>query len=218
MKRLRIFYCHGMSGGQDSRIPSVLASHFSSADYLCDGEPCSVDVTVRTYSFDPDIAQGQIKAWADEIRPDLVIGESLGSAYAVLLHGMPHLYVSPAMKAPKIIARWSPFMIIPGVRPFFNRMFRPTRPNRQIPDFTREITRKYAALYQRDLENAAKDYSFAFIGSKDHYLKWGVVDIGHWAANYGDYQMYPGSHFMEQEFLESMLIPKICEVLHLTQK
>ena len=42
-----ILYIHGMGGGGDSRIPSILKGHIAG-------------VTVRTYSFNPDIAAGQI--------------------------------------------------------------------------------------------------------------------------------------------------------------
>ena len=73
-----ILYIHGMGGGEDSRIPSILSEWFGM-------HRPDVRVIVRTYDFNPDIAAGQIDAWYDELRPDLVIGESLGSVHALAL-------------------------------------------------------------------------------------------------------------------------------------
>ena len=43
-------YIHGMGGGADSRIPSILSECL----------PAPLEVTVRTYDFDPEIAREQI--------------------------------------------------------------------------------------------------------------------------------------------------------------
>ena len=64
----KILYIHGMGGGSDSRIPSILS------ECLCSTHPNEVAVTVRTYDFDPEIAHEQITSWVDEIKPDMVIG------------------------------------------------------------------------------------------------------------------------------------------------
>lgn len=218
MKELRIFYCHGMGGGQDSRIPSVLAEHFAKHSYSMGGEPCRVKVSVRTYSFDPDLASAQISSWISEFKPDLIIGESLGSLHAVSVMGLPHLYVSPAIPAGRIISRYSFASYLPGVRFVLNRIFKPKRPGRQELNFRPRYMKRYGRLYKTALENAGRDYSFAFFGTNDHYMKSGVVDVRFWKENFGDYAMYEGSHYMEQEFLDSMLIPKITEVLGLAEE
>ena len=75
-----ILYVHGMGGGGDSRIPSILK------DLLGPG----YTVVIRTYDFDPEVASGQLAAWAAEVHPDLVIGESMGAIHAVGLRGYPH--------------------------------------------------------------------------------------------------------------------------------
>jgi pimeloyl-ACP methyl ester carboxylesterase len=64
-----VLYIHGMGGGSDSRIPSILSEYIS--------------VVTRTYSFDPDVAAEQISSWVDELKPVLVIGESLGALHAL---------------------------------------------------------------------------------------------------------------------------------------
>ena len=58
---------------------------------------------------------------------------------------------------------------------------------------------------------------FAFFGTKDTYRRWGVVNVRSWRKHFGrnTYAIYEGTHYMEEEFLHSMLIPKILEVLGL---
>ena len=48
MSRIPLLYIHGMGGGADSRIPSILKEYYP-------------DLVVNTYSFDPDQAQLQLK-------------------------------------------------------------------------------------------------------------------------------------------------------------
>ena len=43
-----VLYIHGMGGGGDSRIPSILADVLSADD---------INVVVRTYDFDPEIVE-----------------------------------------------------------------------------------------------------------------------------------------------------------------
>jgi len=75
-----VLYIHGMGGGGDSRIPSILN------DALNDK---GIRIVVRTYDFDPESAHEQILSWVDELNPALVIGESLGSVHAIRID---HIY------------------------------------------------------------------------------------------------------------------------------
>ena len=73
-----ILYIHGMGGGADSRIPGFLRDWFAAHGN-------DIRVVVRTYDFNPDRAAAQIDAWYEELRPDLVIGESMGAIHALAL-------------------------------------------------------------------------------------------------------------------------------------
>jgi len=84
----KILYVHGMGGGGDSRIPSILRERLN-AEY-------AFQVICRTYDFDPEVAQRQLALWAQEVHPDLVIGESMGAVHAIALRGYPHIFVSPS--------------------------------------------------------------------------------------------------------------------------
>ena len=69
-----LLYIHGMGGGADSRIPSILSEEL---------RRYSIDVVVRTYDFDPEVGARQISDWVQELKPSLIIGESLGSLQAL---------------------------------------------------------------------------------------------------------------------------------------
>ena len=64
-------------------------------------------------------------------------------------------------------------------------------------------------------KNGSKDYFHAFFGTRDHYRRSGVVSIRTWRKYFGDgsWTVYDGTHFMENEYVLSLLIPKIREVL-----
>lgn len=93
MNQNTILYIHGMGGGVDSRIPSVLREYFKV-------HGADVKVICRTYDFDPEVAHGQIEEWLNELNPNLIVGESLGSLHALRIRNLPLLFVSPALNTP----------------------------------------------------------------------------------------------------------------------
>lgn len=204
-----ILYIHGMGGGGDSRIPSILNGHIGG-------------VVVRTYDFDPERAGSQISALVDELKPSLIIGESLGSLNAIRIKGLPHILVSPSLNAPLYFGYLAFLTRIPGVTALLDRIYRPREGDRQKLHFTFGTMRKYLPLRKEALMNSpscgGKDYFFAFFGTRDHYRRSGIVSIRTYRKYFGDsYAVYRGTHFMEEEFIVSMLVPKIKEVLGISQ-
>ena len=203
-----LLYIHGMGGGADSRIPSILAE-------ALDGK---VRVYVRTYDFDPEVATGQICSWVDEVRPDLVVGESLGSLHAMRIADVPLLFVSPALNAPLYFELMAWLCLIPGMTRLFDRIYRPREGDRQRLHFTFETLRKYRAHRKAALEAACSrkdgDVLLAFFGTADHYRRSGVVSLKSWKKYFGkSFQVYEGTHFMEDEPISEFLIPSILNVL-----
>lgn len=205
-----VLYIHGMGGGSDSRIPSILSEVLHE----------SVSVTVRTYDFDPEAATVQIAGWVDEIKPDLVIGESLGALHAIRIKGAPHLFVSPALNAPLYFELMAWLSLIPGMTYLFDRIYRPREGDRQKLHFTFRTLRKYLAHRKEALAsspfNGGRDFFHAFFGTHDHYRRNGVVSIRTWKKYFGEsFSIYEGTHFMEEEFVLSYLVPMICNVLEI---
>ncbi|MBQ9185604.1 MAG: hypothetical protein IJ151_07015 [Bacteroidales bacterium] len=199
----RIAYLHGMGGGSDSRIPSLLKTML----------PDGICLQVRTYDFDPEVAYEQIEDWLSGFKPDLVIGESLGALHALRVADVPRILVSPALGAPFWMKFYSLIALIPGVTALLDRKYKPREGDRQKLHFTRRTLKKYSNHGKSAM--APKGGSvFAFFGNKDHYLKWKVVSIGKYKKLFGNrYAIYDGTHFMEEEYVKSMLLPQILETL-----
>ena len=196
-----ILYIHGMGGGGDSRIPSILQASFP--------------VVVRTYDFNPSVAARQIARWVEELSPALVIGESLGACHAIRIRGVPHLLVSPSLGGPLWLGLGAFLARIPGVTQILDRKYRPRDGDRQALHFTAGTMRGYRRHLGLALCNTprrgSRDRFHAFFGRKDTYRRSGVVSIRLWEKYFGpgSYTLYDGGHFMEEEFIESLLVPRI---------
>ena len=195
-----------MGGGGDSRIPRLLREQFAGTDIRC---------IVRTYDFDPETGHAQIASWVDELKPDLIIGESLGSIQALRVRGIPRLFVSPALGAPDILVRLAWVTRVPFGKAILHRIWHVKEGDRQPLRFEYGIMKKYAAHWAEARKATTEGgYNFAFFGTHDHYMKSGAVKISVWEEMFGKtYRIYDGTHFMEEEYVDSLLIPKIREVL-----
>ncbi len=210
MKEVKtILYVHGMGGGAESRIPSILK------DIL--GPEYSI--VIRTYDFDPEVASEQLARWAAEVSPDLVIGESMGAIHAVALRGYPHLFVSPSLNAPVFFRALASLAWIPGVTRFFDWYYHPKPGDRQALHFARKTLLKWPGIRKKALLNTplngSEDYFYAFFGTRDKFRRSGVVLIRTWRKYFGEgsWTVYDGSHFMEEEYIRSLLVPKILSLL-----
>lgn len=214
-KTFNILYIHGMGGGGDSRIPSILREYYSDHPL----SPGSVDVICRTYDFDPEIAHSQINEWVSEIKPDLVIGESLGALHAMRIKGIPHIFVSPALNAPFYFELLAWLSLIPGVTGYFDRKYRPREGDRQPLHFCHSVLRKYKAHKKAAMSALAEDlacgnFVHAFFGLRDHYRTSGIVSVKGWnRLTGGAHSLYEGTHFMEDEHIPGLLVPLIDKVL-----
>ena len=204
---VNVLYIHGMGGGGDSRIPSILRDAFADEN---------IDIIVRTYDFDPEVAQAQIESWLEEIRPSLGIGESLGTIHAIKIAGIPHLLISPSLNAPLYLGYLSWLALVPGVTWLLDRIYKPKDGDRQKLHFKFLTLKKYLRHRREALANSiaagSQDYFHAFIGTRDHYRKSGIVSIRTWKKYFGEtYTLYEGTHFTEEEFIWSLVVPKIRE-------
>ena len=216
---INVLYIHGMGGGGDSRIPSILNSFFRNGGECGQGD---VRVVVRTYDFDPEKAHEQIMGWVEELQPKLIIGESLGSIHAIRISGVPHLLISPALNAPLFLDALSWLTLIPGVSHLFGRIYKPREGDRQPLHFTYRVMRNYASHRKEALANslaAGSDDSFyAFFGRKDHYRKSGIVSVRSWKKHFGQsFEWYDGTHFTEEEYIYSRVLPCLRNVLNINE-
>jgi len=217
---MNVLYIHGMGGGGDSRIPGILRDWFSCQGGACTELQEEVNVVVRTYSFDPDVSRKQIDSWVEELDPCLVIGESLGSVSALRIRKtpslacVPHIFVSPSLNAPLYLGYFAWLSLLPGITPLFDHIYKPRPGDRQPLHFIYPTLKKYRALHKEalaDYRQLSEAGIFAFFGTKDHYRKSGIVSIRSWEKLFGkeSFEIYDGTHFMEEEFIYKLLIPKI---------
>lgn len=195
-----------MGGGGDSRIPNCLQSLL---------DPQKYQVVIRTYDFDPPIGRSQIEAWVRELNPDLVIGESLGAIQALRVKGIPHLFVSPALGAPAQLVKFAPLARFALGRWYLHHHYPVKEGDRQPLKFRYDVMMRYREHEAAALAAIGPDeYYYAFFGTEDHFMRSGVVQVSLWEKYFGNtYTMYEGTHFMEEEYLKSLLVPKILEVL-----
>ena len=75
-------------------------------------------------------------------------------------------------------------------------------------------TKPFEGLCPED-GGSKNNYVHAFIGDYDHYRKNGVVDPDKWDALFGPETRtsYPGTHYMEDEYIRSLLVPAILSLL-----
>lgn len=211
-----------MGGGGDSRIPSILKESINS--YISDSSAATVNVVVRTYSFDPEEGRRQILCWVDELKPGLVVGESLGAVQAIRVRNIPHILVSPSLNAPVYLGYLAFLALIPGVTMLLDKIYKPKAGDRQKLHFAFKTLRKYRAHRKDAMIQAPRqggnDFFFAFFGTRDHYRKSGIVSVRTWRKHFGQgtWRIYEGTHFMEEEFIHSLLIPEILKVLGIEAK
>lgn len=202
-----VLYIHGMGGGGDSRIPSILRQAFDAEE---------INVTVRTYDFNPDIAAIEIESWVRELKPSLIIGESLGSIHAIRIKGVPHILISPSLNGPLYLGYLSWLTVLPGMTWLFDRIYKPREGDRQRLHFTYDTLKRYIGHFKSAITNTplagSTDFFYAFFGTRDHYRRSGVVSIRKWKKYFGEtYTLYEGTHFTEEEFIWSLVVPKIRE-------
>lgn len=214
-QRINILYIHGMGGGADSRIPNILKDYFNCQGGICCDSQYEISVVCRTYSFDPVVAWKQICGWVEELSPVLVIGESLGACNALKIKGIPHIFVSPSLNAPLYLGCFAWTALIPGMTTLFDRIYKPREGDRQSLHFVWRILKNYRGHRRAALEASRGEDCFAFFGTRDHYRRSGIVSIRSWRRHFGkdSYQMYEGTHFMEEEYIYSLLVPKIIQTL-----
>ena len=198
-----------MGGGGDSRIPNYLCAQL---------EASRVRVVIRTYDFDPEVGRAQILSWVEEVKPDLLIGESLGAIQALRIQGLPHLFVSPSLGAPENLYHAARIARFALGRWYLHHRFPVKEGDRQELKFTRKVLLKYKAHGEAAIASIEPGgYYYAFFGKQDHYKASGVVRVDLWEKYFGKdtYTEYDGTHFMEPEYIDTLLIPKIREVLGL---
>jgi len=231
VKILNILYVHGMGGGEDSYGPGVLRELLESRDWEQDGVPCKVRMTLRTYSFDPEEARRQLKAWNEEVSPDLIIGESLGCCHAMMLGGAPHLFLSPGINAFRTLYLLSFPARMKWFREWVHGMLIHEKSGRRQPvSLEPSLLAKYKGLRNEAIrifkQNAPDEKPTALIGRQDKFRILGVgVSAHRWKKLFGKDSIiwfdcdreagHTNGHTLSSRQEESLLLGAVKGVLRL---
>ena len=174
----------------------------------------------------------------EELHPQLILGESLGSIQALRVGGLPHLFVSPSLGAPPLLYKLKGVCRFSLGRWYMHHRFPVKEGDRQPLLFTPEVLSKYMKHWETAMEQVRKDKAAARACYEkalelDPRFDMALYNIGAtWGYGkekdyakarelmqrdlFGDtYQEYEGTHFMEEEYVYSLLIPKLQEMLAL---
>ena len=88
--------------------------------------------------------------------------------------------------------------------------------------FTYGTLNKYRNHLKEALSNSTKsgspDLFVAYIGSRDHYRRTGVVSVRTWKKYFGNtFHVYEGSHFTEEGHIYRLIIPEIEKLLDINK-
>lgn len=208
-----ILFVHGVGGSEDGYEMNYLR------EFL---DPYDVRIIVKGYTFDPEIAKSQILPWVEEFKPDLIIGESLGACYAMLLGGAPHLFISPAINAPGAFYRHRKLSRIDFLRKFYETILDPGKPGRrQKIDCSPATLSHFKNLRKEALEAFRKqspdEHPYAFFGWKDILFYLGFVSPITWRRLFGkgSFSINNCGHVMNREQVRRFLVPKVLDILNL---
>ena len=142
----------------------------------------------------------------------------MGSVHAIRIKGVPHILISPSLNGPLYLGYLSWLTVVPGMTWLFDRIYKPREGDRQRLHFTYDTLKRYIGHFKSAMTNTpltgSTDFFYAFFGTRDHYRRSGVVSIRKWKKYFGEtYTVYDGTHFTEEDYIYSLVIPKIREVL-----
>ena len=215
---MNILFLHGMGGGGTTKMPKKLNQVLSKMNLTKDGEPCTLRVICETYDFDPDVATRQIGQWVETYQPVMVISESMGAIHALGIQGMPHIYLSPALNYDRGVRMAMPLVAIGEMMGIYYNKQRGR--NNQLIHGDTQLLARFQPMIQSYKEairrNPNPDASYAYFGNKDEFRRAGIVSIKEYKSLFGNsYEVYEGRHVLDVSNAETVLVPKIAEMLGL---
>ena len=215
---MNILFLHGMGGGRTTKMPKKLNQVLSKMNLTKDGEPCTLRVICETYDFDPDVATRQIGQWVETYQPVMVISESMGAIHALGIQGMPHIYLSPALNYDRGVRMAMPLVAIGEMMGIYYNKQRGR--NNQLIHGDTQLLARFQPMIQSYKEairrNPNPDASYAYFGNKDEFRRAGIVSIKEYKSLFGNsYEVYEGRHVLDVSNAETVLVPKIAEMLGL---
>ncbi len=188
----KILYIHGFSSSGTSKTTKSLQKLLDDADITAPDLPPS-----------PFEALNLLDGLCKELKPDMIIGTSVGGMFAQLLRGYKKILINPAFHVYEFLKTKI------GIHPYLN----PRINGEKEFEVTSGLCMDYLMIENTQFESISegdRKYTYALFGEKDD-----VVNCRkEYCKYYKYYKMFPGEHRMTYRDIKDYLIPYIKEILY----
>ena len=192
MKGKKIMYNHGFGSSALSGTVKRIRQTFPNA-------------TVVAFDIPLHPAEGLafLRQKAEEEKPDLIIGTSMGGMYAHQMHGFKRICVNPAVNMSTMSG-----VLKTGEHKFFNGR----KDNQKTFRITRDIIQHHNQIERQQFKN---------LTDEDRQHVWGLFGIndktcntyGLFSKHYPQCRRFEGEHQLNEKVIKKVVIPLIEEIM-----
>ena len=187
----KIIYLHGLGSSGATQT----------ADYLRNKLP-EVEVISPDIPLHPEEALQMLNRLCYELKPDVIVGTSMGAMYAQQLHGYKKILVNPAFHVSEIMRK----------NLGRNKWFNPRNDGQTEFVINDELCDLYQQMEESQFDGITefdKMHTRAFFGTEDTL----VNGYDEYMQNYTVATPYPGEHRLLQKWVKEFILPCIQELL-----
>lgn len=187
----KIVYLHGLGSSGATQT----------ADYLRKKLP-EVEVISPDIPLQPEEALQMLNRLCYEVKPDVIVGTSMGAMYAQQLHGYKKILVNPAFHVSEIMRN----------NIGTNKWLNPRRDGQTEFVIDEELCDLYQQMEESQFDGITefdKKHTHAFFGTEDTLVK----GYDEYMRYYSVATHYPGEHRLVQKWVKIYILPCIKELL-----
>ncbi|MBO5628413.1 MAG: hypothetical protein J5965_04965 [Aeriscardovia sp.] len=187
----KIVYLHGLGSSGATQTADYLRKKLSEVEVI------SPDIPLQ-----PEEALQMLNRLCYEVKPDVIVGTSMGAMYAQQLHGYKKILVNPAFHVSEIMRK----------NLGKNKWFNPRKDGQTEFIIDEELCDSYQQMEETQFDGITefdKKYTRAFFGTEDTL----VDGYDEYMQNYNDAKKYPGEHRLLQKWVKIYILSCIKELL-----
>jgi predicted esterase YcpF (UPF0227 family) len=194
-----ILYIHGFASSGNSGTVVMLRNVLYEKN---------IKVVAPDVSMQPKTAIEQLKTLVETLRPDLIIGTSMGAFYAEMLHGIPRILVNPSFHMSKTLV----FKNMLGNQKFLNK--------REDGAETFKVDKQTVAEYKEvekelfsDLSTEEKERVYGLFGINDKFVNYRDEFTKHYGKAH--FILFEGEHQLNDKVLKKTVLPLVSKLLNI---
>ena len=187
----KIVYLHGLGSSGATQTADYLRKKLPEVEVI------SPDIPLR-----PEEALQVLNRLCYEVKPDVIVGTSMGAMYAQQLHGYKKILVNPAFHVSEIMRN----------NIGTNKWLNPRRYGQTEFVIDEELCDLYQQMEESQFDGITefdKKHTHAFFGTEDTL----VNGYDEYMRNYSVATHYPGEHRLVQKWVKIYILPCIKELL-----